>query len=388
MKKLLLMSSMFIALFGCAEQPISQNIVDESVSQNTNEPNYEGMEAIKAQLEGDSLLPYFEFDKQGNKLEVDFTDGKLLAKKSNSRTILILDSIQEFDELEKKIALRLQNDSKFKKSIMRPLDYVCRISLLALNEQYESIQLRSGEKLLSDKLMFESCEYIGFVCEGECDESSEEDPYLKQSTNVALKTAETYASNITVEIYPYRMIASSFRGGISWIYSSAGSETYFKKRQRVWRGWNGMVWRWADFDPDRNGVRANCFSECSLEKHVDQYSWGERHPIQCSHDMATDLDTFWDTEDITVRCSLRFFTNSIQGSWGTDPKSADHKPLLPIPEGTPTPGQFEVVTLFGGGVIGSHYVRHGGNYFYAKTSTGFSPEILEAVKADYGISYR
>lgn len=177
------------------------------------------------------------------------------------------DSISEFYDMEVLYANRIAEDADYSRLIKRPLDYVCPTSLLAMNEDYESIILVGGDTLLSDKILFDQCEYIGLLCEG-CDDSSEEDPYLMQR-KVLEKKAETasFNSKITVEIYPYRMIAESFISDYK-ILSTAGSETYFKKRQRVWRGpFKGMVWRWAAFDPDRNGIRSYCFSGCGYDRY-------------------------------------------------------------------------------------------------------------------------
>ena len=92
--------------------------------------------------------------------------------------------------------------------------------------------------------------YIGLNC-AECNDASEEDPYLKTTKILKKDVVEEnkdFKSSVSVEIYPYRMDASSFVTNVKYLYSSTGSETYFKKRQRVWRGpITGMVWRWASF---------------------------------------------------------------------------------------------------------------------------------------------
>lgn len=123
----------------------------------------------------DSLLPYFEFSEDGNK--TIYSSG---TKRTLSRKALVLDSLEEFFALEESIAEKISKDNSFKTQIARPLDYVCKTSLLALNEIYETISLKSGIILLDDKILFEQCEYIGFPCSENCDESSEKDPYLIQ----------------------------------------------------------------------------------------------------------------------------------------------------------------------------------------------------------------
>lgn len=337
--------------------------------------------SIQKQLEGDSLLPYFEFDSQGKKTQFDFSSSEVVfAKRSASRSNLVLDSMEQFYELEEEISLRLASDEDYRRSIPRPLDYVCRTAHLALNKEYETIKLKSGETILSDQMLFKNCEYIGLSCSGDCDESGTTDPYIEQKkkapTNLN-KIQETYASSETVEIYPYRMMASSFISGTAYIYSSAGSETYFKKRERVWRGLDGMVWRWVDFDPDRNGIRSNCFSNCILDQSVNNYGGYVDQSLTCSSNMVTDLDegTFSDTEDITIRCSLSMVINKIGVKYDNG-------------TATPQAGGFKLVREYGGGVIGSHYVKHGENVFKAKTSIGLSADMRAAVLRQYSITYR
>lgn len=171
---------------------------------------------------------HFEFSEDGNKSI--YSSG---TRRTVSRSNLQLDSLEEFFALEESIAEKITNDDSFRSQIARPLDYVCKTSLLALSEIYETISLKNGKVLLGDKILFDQCEYIGFPCNENCDEFSEEDPYLSSKRNSILKKetkSETYDSKTTVEIYPYRMIASSFVTNISKLYHSAGSETYLKKK--------------------------------------------------------------------------------------------------------------------------------------------------------------
>lgn len=175
------------------------------------------------------------------------------------------------------------------------------------------------------------------------------------------------------------MIASSFVTNISKLYHSAGSETYFKKRQRVWRGpFKGMVWRWADFDPDRNGVRTYCFSGCKVEK--DSHGYFKKFSCK-QHNHATDMDNWLDTEDITVRCALDFPITGIKFNFSVSEENG-------ISPNKPTTGKTHFVESYDGGVIGYHYVRHGGNHFKAITSKKLSKEVVKYIRKEYEMNYR
>lgn len=327
---------------------------------------------------GDSILPYFEFDEKGNRIQI-FQDGAL--KKGVGEKGLVLDSLGEFLELEASFAKRIAEDADYSHSIERPLDYVCPTSWLAMNEYYGFIMLANGDTLLSDRILFENCDYIGLSCD-DCDDSAEEDPYLKQPKTLKKEVVETtsYNSKITVEIYPYRMIAESFISDYK-IISTAGSETYFKKRQRVWRGpITGMVWRWAAFDPDRNGIKSYCFSGCGFDGN------GNFSCAKTNHD--TDLDTCCDTEDITVRCKIIPFTEFSTGS-----SSNPNQDLTGFnPQANTQLAGNEKDTIFRKatdyGVIGLHYVRHNDLEFKAKTSKNLSKDIRNAILSKYTLSYR
>lgn len=331
---------------------------------------------------GDSVLPYFDFDDNGNRIE--YMPNKSFLAKSIAKKTLVLDSIEEYYALESEYAERISTDHEYSHSIARPLDYNCQTSLLAMNSDYETIMLANGDTILSNKKLLESCEYIGLECNN-CDDTSEEDPYLKVKKVLKKEIHEEntdYKSSVTVEIYPYRMNASSFVTNIKYLYSSAGSETYFKKRQRVWRGpFTGMVWRWASFDPDRNGVRTYCFNGCKEE--IDPKT-GTSYTFSCSnvkHD--TDLDTCCDTEDITVRCQIKL---PFEGGFKV---TADvYEDGSTSVSGKPTKGSVKKVKEYNGGVIGMHYVRHGDYYFKTRTSKNLPDKIISKIVRKYTLSYR
>lgn len=65
------------------------------------------------------MLPYFEFDSNGNKINFDFKNEAILMK----------------------------TDNEYRKSIARPLDYVCRTSLLALSKKYKVILTSKGDTI-------------------------------------------------------------------------------------------------------------------------------------------------------------------------------------------------------------------------------------------------
>lgn len=369
MKKLFFLS--YFIITACSSETFEfKNIVESSEKDFNEIPNTEW-------ISNDSLLPYFEFSEDGNKSI--YSSG---TRRTVSRSNLQLDSLEEFFALEESIAEKITKDDSFRSQIARPLDYVCKTSLLALSEIYETISLKNGKVLLDDKILFDQCEYIGFPCNENCDEFSEEDPYLSSERNSILKKetkSETYDSKTTVEIYPYRMIASSFVTNISKLYHSAGSETYFKKRQRVWRGpFKGMVWRWADFDPDRNGVRTYCFSGCKVEK--DSHGYFKKFSCK-QHNHATDMDNWLDTEDITVRCALDFPITGIKFNFSVSEENG-------ISPNKPTTGKTHFVESYDGGVIGYHYVRHGGNHFKAITSKKLSKEVVKYIRKEYEMNYR
>ncbi|MBR4398917.1 MAG: hypothetical protein IKT05_07020 [Fibrobacter sp.] len=365
--------SLVVAIF-CA---CSNSGLEDSVAQSES-PNQSNLERAFVENMGDSILPYFEFDEQGQKLQY-FKEYAL--KKEIGRKDLILKSVDDFLDMEESYAKHLAEDAAYSHSIKRPLDYVCRTSWLAMNEDYSSIALENGDTLLSDKILFESCKYIGFKCDG-CDDTAEEDPYLKRPKALKKESVEdaSFNSSITVEIDSYRMIAESFISDYK-IFSTAGSETYFKKRQRVWRGpFTGMVWRWADFDPDRNGIRSYCFSGCGYDMY-GKFSCDKR-----AHE--TDLDKSFDTEDITVRCKI-----TPVGEFSTGHPSAQNENLTGFNPnantqltGNEKDPHFRKATEYG--VIGMHYVKHKDLEFRAKTSANLTKTIREGIVSTYTLSYR
>lgn len=121
-----------------------------------------------------------------------------------------------------------------------------------------------------------------------------------------------------------------------------------------------MVWRWASFDPDRNGVRTYCFNGCK-EEIGPETDW--QYSFSCSNvKHSTDLDTCCDTEDITVRCQVNLpFEGGIKI---TADVYEDGSTAI---KGKPTKGGVKKITEYNGGVIGMHYVRHKDYYFQAKT---------------------
>lgn len=370
----------FIAVIFCA---CSNSELDNSIARGTI-PQESISEMAFVESMGDSILPYFEFDENGKKIQYFKED---VLKKETGRRDIVLKSIDDFLIMEESYAKHIAEDAIYSRSIKRPLDYVCRTSWLAMNEDYSSITLENGDTLLSDKILFENCEYIGFQCD-DCDDSAEEDPYLKCPRALKKESVEdaSYKSSVTVEIGSYRMIAESFISDYSLVslasLTTAGSETFFKKRQRVWRGpFTGMVWRWADFDPDRNGIRSYCFSGCGYDAYGD-FSCGKR-----SH--ATDLDDCCDTEDITVRCKLDF-SHSFGVSGNNDADSyyvggdAGTGIFLQGNEATDVHLKNAGTT----GVIGLHYVKHNDMEFKAKTSKNLSGNTLNGILRTYSISYR
>jgi hypothetical protein len=118
-----------------------------------------------------------------------------------------------------------------------------------------------------------------------------------------------------------------------------------------------MQWRMRSFDPDRNGIRSYCL-ECNSEGY-------------CGSKMVTDLDTWGDTEDITIRCSFGFI---LKGGG------------VKIHEDGSTSGyvKWQKVKDYKGGVVGMHYVRHGDKYFKATTSKN-TPASL---RREFSFSYR
>lgn len=380
MKKNIYTSLLLTCLFGCSnsfDNEEAKNIPSTSIETSSTE-----LESFIESM-GDSVLPYFDFDEEGNRIE--YLPNKSFLAKSIEKKTLVLDSIEEYYALESEYAERISTDHEYSHSIARPLDYNCQTSLLALNADYETIMLASGDTILSNKKLLESCEYIGFECNN-CDDASEEDPYLKVVKALKKEIHEEnteYKSSVTVEIYPYRMNASSFVTNIKYLYSSAGSETYFKKRQRVWRGpFTGMVWRWASFDPDRNGVRTYCFNGC--KEGFDSNSG--LIAFECSsvkHD--TDLDTCCDTEDITVRCDLKLpFEGGIKVTSNVSSENGISFDSIDKQKGS----SIKTVKEYNGGVIGMHYVRHKDYYFKAKTSKNLPDKIISRIKQKYQLSYR
>lgn len=364
MKKIVSAIVSVVFFNACSEQNFLVDEVNESAMNLAPEFN--------ENFQNDSLFSYFDFDEQGGRVRYTSDSTKTLVKRASERTNLILDSEEQFVALEESIEEKVNHDREYRHSIERPLDYVCRTSLLALNEMYETVVLSSGDTLLNDRILKENCEYIGFECE-KCDESADEDPYLKESRKLKkeLKEIASFESSVSVEIYPYRMLARSFITNIKSLYSSAGAETYFKKRQRVWRGpFKGMVWRWADFDPDRNGVRAYCFDACGISEDM--------HALACTKPRSSsDLDTWGDTEDITERCELSFGVN-ISGKIGEGGTFYDIK-MSPIQS---------TVKNFKGGVVGMHYVHHKDYEFKAKTSKGFSSDVQLLMNSYPSFNYR
>lgn len=357
----------------------SNSELESSAVQDSPKDDFKSEIAYRESM-GDSILPYFEFDEQGNRIQI-FQETTL--KKESGKKALVLDSLEEFLKLEESYAKRIAVDHDYSRSIERPLDYVCPTSWLAMNDDYETIVLANGDTLLSNKILFEKCEYIGLSCD-DCDDSAEEDPYLKQPKSLKKEAVEidSYNSKITVEIYPYRMLAESFISDYK-VVSTAGSETYFEKRQRVWRGpFKGMVWRWASFDPDRNGIRSYCFSGCGYDRY------GNFSCAKTSH--ATDLDKCCDTEDITVRCKITPFTEFNVSTGSTPNPNQDLTGYNPNANtqltGNEKDANFKKATDYG--VIGLHYVKHNDLEFRAKTSKNLSKDTRNAILSKYSLSYR
>lgn len=364
------------AILMCA---CSNSELESSAVQDSPKDDFKSEIAYRESM-GDSILPYFEFDEQGNRIQI-FQETTL--KKESGKKALVLDSLEEFLKLEESYAKRIAVDHDYSRSIERPLDYVCPTSWLAMNDDYETIVLANGDTLLSNKILFEKCEYIGLSCD-DCDDSAEEDPYLKQPKSLKKEAVEidSYNSKITVEIYPYRMLAESFISDYK-VVSTAGSETYFEKRQRVWRGpFKGMVWRWASFDPDRNGIRSYCFSGCGYDRY------GNFSCAKTSH--ATDLDKCCDTEDITVRCKITPFTEFNVSTGSTPNPNQDLTGYNPNANtqltGNEKDPTFRKATEYG--VIGLHYVKHNDLEFRAKTSKNLSKDTRNAILSNYTLSYR
>ena len=52
------------------------------------------------------------------------------------------------------------------------------------------------------------------------------------------------------------------------------------------------------------------------------------------------------------------------------------------------PEKNHFVESYDGGVIGYHYVRHGGNHFKAITSKKLSKEVVKYIRKEYEMNYR
>lgn len=327
--------------------------------ETTNEENELLTTQVKSVELEDSLYNYF--DIQDNN-ELYYSNGKITSPKNSlGKVIYRTVDDKEWEDILNVVADSLNNNETFIKKLPRPLDYLCPKKLLAAFELFPNLKNDKGEDLTTVKALKSQCEYVGFDCEDKCGDST--DPYLNR-VNLKGKTVviDRYKPKTSMEIYPYRMHASSFINN-NWFYSSAGSETYFQKRQRVWTGiFSGMQWRWRAFDPDRNGIRTYCV-ECNSSDGCG---------IKL---MKTDLDTFWDTEDITVRCSWDFFINKIQvsGEYGNGAFSN----VDPSVDGWNIPKNYK------GGVVGTHYVRHGDHRFKAKTSVNMPSEIIKHMNFTY-----
>lgn len=150
----------------------------------------------------------------------------------------------------------------------------------------------------------------------------------------------------------------------------SSAETYFYKRVRAWTGfYSGMQWRWRGFDPDRNGIRAKCI-ECD----------GKGGDCALNKAPTSNLDTWGDTETIATRCSFNMPFGKVEVRSDVGVTNGEFE----IKGGGVT--KWEVPPGYYGGVFGMHYVRHGSNYFKAKTSKNIPK--LNWAPIEYQLTYR
>ncbi len=295
-------------------------------------PEVAGVNKSNTENKTSEMLPYFEFNDESG---VWYPESETGALKKAVPTKVVADTA-EFYALLEDVNKKINNDNEYKKSIPRPLDYLCPLPILGLWNEHPEVTLENGDVLFNETFLREKCEFIGLDCET-CDESAEEDPYLSQPqiAKRAQGASEISPNGYGVaEIYPYRLYGNTFIRQYA-LYWQIGAENQFKKRERVWRGLSGMVWRWVDFNPNRAGIRSYCFEGGTY--------------INSSSD--AESDSWYNFSDyMSEACS--------------------EAGAVSLPSG-----------YFG--VIGMHYARHGDRHFYVQTRTNVSDETYYYTGYEY-----
>ena len=138
-------------------------------------------------------------------------------------------------------------DSLFIDSIPYPLNYSCKINLLALYWKFGTIVVGS-DTVLSQQSLEENCVYVG-------DDSVES----KGLQKVAVTASGWPSSSVTIKNGDYKMIGESWNNFGGYGYASTGGMTSFHKyREKYWPFGS----YWYEVDADRISIRSYYF-ECS-----------------------------------------------------------------------------------------------------------------------------
>lgn len=108
----------------------------------------------------DEIAPFFAFDEDGGRLNVDRETGEQTAI-NLERTSLVVDDENEFAALRGNYLNRLRDDAAYSAAHSRPLNYFCDEALLAINAEYDVVKTSDGKILLDDKSLKSGCEYMG-----------------------------------------------------------------------------------------------------------------------------------------------------------------------------------------------------------------------------------
>ncbi len=110
--------------------------------------------ASTSEIEDKGFLPYFVFKDDGSRLDENRAELKM------NRKSLVLGANESFDDLKREYQKKLYDDNAFSRNMLRPANYYCDETLLAINTDYETVVSFSGDTLLSDYSFYKGCKPI------------------------------------------------------------------------------------------------------------------------------------------------------------------------------------------------------------------------------------
>lgn len=137
MKKVILSAAIFaLTVMGCSDADLDNSV------------------ATTGGIEDKGFLPYFVFREDGTRLDENRVELKM-----NRRTLELGDN-ESFESLKEEYQRKILEDSAYSRNMLRPANYYCDESLLAINADYETVLSFSGDTLLSDYSLYKGCQPI------------------------------------------------------------------------------------------------------------------------------------------------------------------------------------------------------------------------------------